>query len=197
MPPPDGWSDPRLRELLDRLCQHARLNPLVQSRVDTDDVRQEVGARILKAPPADMLGKPVEVWMKYLREVFDSVVTDLHRKHLLAGKRSAGQEVREEAFGKGHSPESAPDLGQVLRSPDTTPSQRVVKTEELDLMRAAIERLPREQKLAIEYQLLGMGPSQIALKLGKSPDSVQSLLFRATLALKSMMNPPGREVLHG
>ncbi len=187
---PRDWSDPRLVALLDQLCATAKVNPKVQAREDSDDLRSDVHRRLM-ASAASLAGKPLPVWEAYLRQTFQSARDDLHARHLDAAKRSVEREVRADAFAAGHSPDSAPGLPGVLPSGYTSTSDRVVKNEELERLDAAIAQLPENQQRAIKGFLADKGPTQIAAEMGITPDAVISLLARANLKLKTAMTALG------
>ena len=184
----ESWEDPRLRALLDQLCAAARLDPRMQSRADRDDLRSKVCLKLAETPL--LVGKPQPVWENYLRKVFESVFIDFLRWER-AGKRDFGLEVREGQLAGGDSSGSTPGLGGVLAGPDTTPSQKAVKNEELDRLEAAIRRLPPDQQRAIRLHLERRGPTEIAAEMGKTADAVTSLIRRATLALTNDLTDTG------
>lgn len=182
MATPADWSDPRLMALLDQLQESARVGRRMQARADVEDVRAMVLERLTRHGP--LLGAPpLPVWESYLRQTFASVVVDLHRLHS-AEMRDYSREMNEAALADGHSADSAPQLAGVLPAPDTSPSQRAAKNEDLSRLDAAIERLSEDQRRVIRLHLAGHGPSAIAAQIGRSPDSVSSLIRRAMLQLK-------------
>jgi RNA polymerase sigma factor (sigma-70 family) len=187
MTSPTDWSDKRLLDLLDQLCANAKVNHKVQSREDMDDVRSDVLRKLLSVS-GPSLGKPLAVWENYLRRAFDSALADVHRRHLSADKRDAAKEISESAFGTEVLSDSAVGFQEVLVAQDTSPTKRAVKNEEVIRLEEAVERLPQDQRRVIRDYLAGKGPTQIAAEIGATPDSVSSLLFRATLSLKSAMN---------
>jgi RNA polymerase sigma factor (sigma-70 family) len=181
---PTSWTDPRLAQLLDRLCATAGRNRRLQSRVDEDDVRQEVLCRLLRVAP--LAGRPLAVWEAYLRQVFDSATEDLRRRHT-ADKRDMTREVREGDLSPGHSADSTPQLAAVLPGSDTTPSQAAVRNEVEERLEAALSRLPANQQRAFRLKRAGHGPTAIAQMMGLTPDAVTSLIGRATLAVQHVI----------
>src|SRR5262245_24993744 len=67
------------------------LGPRLRTRVEPDDVIQEVGVRLLQYEPKEEDGS-VERFRALLRKVAQHIVTDLHRHHFQASKRGRGAE---------------------------------------------------------------------------------------------------------
>lgn len=70
-------------------------------------------------------------------------------------------------------------------SKDATPEQQLLLNERIEMVKAAIDRLPEKQRSAIilrEYEQ--MDYQEIAAILGQTVSSVKSLLFRARASVK-------------
>jgi len=82
-------------------------------------------------------------------------------------------------------------LDQMLAAPSgATPSRMLAKLELSDLVRAAVEQLSDEQRLAVILNKFeDMSYRDIAGVLGKSEMAVKSLLSRARSALKEVLEP--------
>ena len=82
-------------------------------------------------------------------------------------------------------------LDQMLAAPSgATPSRLLAKAELSDLVKAAVEQLSDEQRLAVILNKFeDMSYRDIAGVLGKSEMAVKSLLSRARAALKEVLEP--------
>ena len=66
----------------------------------------------------------------------------------------------------------------------TSPSQKCVKAEEADLLRAAIAKLPPDQRTAVTLKYLeGLPVAEVADRMGKTNDSVANLIYRGQNAV--------------
>ncbi|MDO7905052.1 sigma-70 family RNA polymerase sigma factor [Paenibacillus sp. JX-17] len=77
-----------------------------------------------------------------------------------------------------------------MASPDAVPEQAILRSEKVEMVREAINRLPEKQRSALilrEYDQLDY--QEIATILNQSVSSVKSLLFRARSSVKSQMEP--------
>jgi len=69
-----------------------------------------------------------------------------------------------------------------------TPSGEAIAREELELLEAALARLPEEQRQVIVFaRVVGMSHAQIAKETGKSQVALRSLLHRALARLSEEM----------
>jgi RNA polymerase sigma-70 factor, ECF subfamily len=163
-----------------------RLDKRLAARVDPSDIVQETMidadrrlAKFLRQPTVPLL-----VW---LRKIAAERVIDIHRRHLGSQCRSVIREHREsQSFG-----ESACELIELITNGKTSPSGELMRKEQIEQIRAAINRLPaRYRDVLVMRHFDQMEPEEIARVLGTSPGAVRARLLRALLRLKEMLETP-------
>ena len=71
----------------------------------------------------------------------------------------------------------------------TTPSQRLLKTEQVEVLADAVAQLPEEQQNAVIFQhLQGKSLSELARLLDRSEAAAAGLLYRGLKKLRSVMS---------
>ena len=81
----------RYRKRLKQMVRF-RLNRLLQGRVDDSDILQETYLEAAKRLPDYLATEPLPFFL-WLRHITGEKIIDVHRRHLGAKKRSAGQEI--------------------------------------------------------------------------------------------------------
>jgi RNA polymerase sigma-70 factor (ECF subfamily) len=84
-------------------------------------------------------------------------------------------------------------LDAVGERPDPDPSRAdpAIFSAERDVVRAALALLPEDQRAAVELGHAGWSGRQIGAALGKSPEAVKMLRFRAVSALRTILSDTG------
>jgi RNA polymerase sigma factor (sigma-70 family) len=72
-----------------------------------------------------------------------------------------------------------------------TPSRNVACREAIEALLESIERLPREQREAIQLSLAGKELDEIAEALGRTRGAVRGLIHRARVRLRDELGSPG------
>lgn len=67
------------------------------------------------------------------------------------------------------------------------PEEAAVTRSDLDEIRIALRRLPRDQRLVVEFELADLTTREIASALGRSANAVRILRFRAYAQLRPML----------
>jgi RNA polymerase sigma-70 factor (ECF subfamily) len=159
-------------ELLER--NHRRVLNLayryLRDRAGAEDVVQET---FLKLYAARDRYTPSARFSSYLLRIASNVcLSKLRRKRPLS--------LAEDEEGRGGE----------LPDPDAAaPSAEMLSDELKDRVRAAVERLPDRQRLAIVLNKFeGLDYKQVGEHLGLSPTATKSLLHRARMALKEQLS---------
>ena len=160
-----------------------QLDKRLKARVDPSDIVQETMidadrklARFLQEPSV-----PVLVWLRKL--AFERVI-DTHRRHLGSQCRTVIREHREAEFLGG----SVPELMQLIATGRTSPSDELMRVEEIDRVRKAIDSLPlRYRQVLVMRHFDQMEPDEIARVLGLTPGAVRGRILRALLRLKETL----------
>jgi RNA polymerase sigma-70 factor (ECF subfamily) len=77
-----------------------------------------------------------------------------------------------------------------VADPDASPEERAAADSELAQLRAALRRLPDDQRAVLELQLAELSPQEIAAALGRSLNAVRLLRLRAIRAIRPLLDQP-------
>lgn len=157
------------------------LGAALRKKVEPEDVFQEMSAEALRALPTAQFDQiPPFSW---LCQVAERRIVDLHRKLIVAQKRSAEREVALDAPSGG-------DVGLLnyLAASMTTASQAFSREVREARLRAGLEQLPPEQREVLRLRYNESLPSQeIAQRIGKSDGAVRVMLTRALKRLQTVL----------
>ncbi|HEX3656277.1 MAG TPA: sigma-70 family RNA polymerase sigma factor [Pirellulales bacterium] len=159
-----------------------RLGPAIRTKVEPDDILQEVSIEAVRCWPAmrAQLGAP----FSWLCGVAERRIVDAHRRFFGAEKRNAGREVSLARGGE----TSAGGLLNLLVASLTTPTQAISRDNRHALLQEALARLPVEQQDALRLRYIEKLPSKdIAAQLGKSDGAVRVMLTRALKSLQTLL----------
>ena len=177
----DGYRD-RLRKMI-----RLRLDRRLSGRVDTSDVLQDayldVRRRIAEYA-RDPAAMPFHLW---LRLVAGQRLTDVHRHHLGAQMRDAGQEG---SLHRGPFPQAdSVSLAAQLLGTLTTPSQAVIKAETRLLVQEALNSMdPIDREVLTLRHFEHMSNDVTALVLGLSKSAASNRYIRALRRLKEILS---------
>lgn len=165
-----------------------RLDRRLRARLDASDVIQEIlteaDGRLdaylaQQPPPLPPLG--------WLQQIANDRITDVHRRHLGAECRALGREqIRLD-------PSAEPsELIQSLIDSQSSPSQQVVRVEQLSLLRATLAGLPdRDRQVLTLRYLEHRDVRSIAEALELSEPAVKARILRALLRLRDRLGRGG------
>ena len=84
--------------------------------------------------------------------------------------------------------DSSARLEAWLAGEQSTPSQQVMRNEQLQRLASALAQLPDEQRMAVELKhLQGLTVAVVAERMGRSRASVVGLLFRGLKKLRELL----------
>lgn len=169
--------------LIDRY-QRSVLNTVwrfLGNRAVAEEVTQEVFVRIFRAAATYERKAKFETWLHHI--VFN----------LCANAADYGRRRRTLSIDRPSQDEDAAPI-DVIAHEDRGPAENLAGAEASRLVRAAIERLPEQQRAALILSRYESLPYQeIALALDVSLEAVKSLLFRARENLKRLLEPYVRD----
>jgi RNA polymerase sigma-70 factor (ECF subfamily) len=175
----------RFREYLVLLAR-LQVTPGLRDRVDLSGVVQQTlleAFQELEKAPRDRTEGEMAAW---LRSILGHNLADGLRK-LAAGKR----DVRRDRSLAAALDDSASRLGDWLAAQESSPSQKVIRQEQMLRIAAALAALPENQRRAIElHHLQGWPLADIAGALNTSKPAVAGLLHRGLKALRSGLEEP-------
>lgn len=158
----------------------AVLEHLVGNRHQAEDLAQEVFLRIYRARNTYQPNAKFATWLfKIVNNLaLNQMRNRSRRREMSTDFRPDGSQFHE-AFA---------DAVQV--SSGQMPARRLDKLEMRDIIRLALESLNERQRLAILLcKFEGMSYADIALAMDMSPKAVKSLLSRARVRLKDLLEP--------
>ena len=160
--------------------QHLRTR--YQGKLDQSDIVQQ---SLLYAFTArgQFVGQTEAERLAWLRQILVHTVAQATRG-LLTQKRDIKRERNIEA----DLDASSMRLGNFLASPDSSPSQVMVRAENLRVLADAIERLPEDQREVLMLRYWSdMSVKELSETLGKTPAAIAGLLHRATKKLRRLL----------
>jgi RNA polymerase sigma-70 factor (ECF subfamily) len=174
----------RFRRRLRRMVA-VRFDLRLAARVDPSDVVQETLAEAAALLDRYLQERPLPFY-PWLRQMAQRRLIELHRRHVLAQRRTV---VREEALG-GLPDRSAVALAERLFGRLSSPSAHLHRKERRDRVRAALAALPEKDREVLVLRILeGLPTRETAAVLGLSEVAVRSRQVRALERLKALLGP--------
>lgn len=156
------------------------LEHLVGDRDLAEDLAQEVFLRVYQARKTY---RPEAKFSTWLFTIANNVASNINRT------RYRRRELRWRA-GPGGSSQSPPLECTLLASTGQIPARQLDKAEIRDVVRLALSSLSERQRLAVLLNKFeGMSYADIAETMGLSPQAIKSLLARARVHLRAMLEP--------
>ncbi|MGQ0636980.1 MAG: sigma-70 family RNA polymerase sigma factor [Planctomycetaceae bacterium] len=179
----------RYRRRLRRLFA-VRMDSRLAVRVDPSDAVQDTFFLAAQRLPDYLDRRPLPFY-PWLRQLAMERLIQLHRQHVLAGKRS----VRREAPRAPSLPdESINMLAERLVVCDSAPDRALHREEQGLRVRQAINRLPaRDREILVLRYLEQLSTKQIGAVLGLSVAAVKLRHFRAVRKLRERLETGSRE----
>jgi RNA polymerase sigma-70 factor (ECF subfamily) len=178
----------RLAQLLERyrayllLLVRLQLTAPLRDKVDLSGVVQQTLWEAIEHLEKTG-GLPPEEPTALLRRLLANNLADEFRRHR-AHKRDAAREQSLDAALQ----QSSARLEALLAAPESSPSKRAERNEELLQLAASLEALPAPQRTAVElHYLRGWTLAMIAEQMGRSRPAVAGLLQRGLAALRTTM----------
>ncbi len=175
----------RYRDRLRKLV-HLRLDRRLSGRIDPSDVLQDAYLDVARRFP-EYAADPAVPFYLWLRTLTGQRLVELHRRHLGAQMRDAGQEV---SLYRGALPAaSSVSLAQHLLAGLTSPTQAAVREEmRLRLQEAlnSMDALDREVVVLRHFEELSN--AEAAEVLGIEPPAASKRYIRALRRLKAILD---------
>lgn len=157
-----------------------------RTRIEPEDILQEVYAaawRRLRSATFDGRAGLI-AWMK---TIADNKIIDAGRA-LRSAKRDVARNV---AATPGST--SYYELAQRLSAPDATPSSMAARNEAAALLAVQIGRLPTSYRTVVQLRFReGMPVPDVAAIMGRSPEAIHMLCYRALKKLRGLMGASSR-----
>ena len=171
---------PRLKQML-----QFRMDPRLRVRADLSDVLQE--AYIEAYRRLDHYARQPDMsFYLWLRQVTMQRMIDSHRRHLMASKRDARQEVP--LASEGYNASTSAAIARHLIDAIVSPSQIAVRQEMLEQLESTLESMDdidREVLALRHFEELGNG--EVAELLGISEGAASNRYVRALSRLRKLL----------
>jgi RNA polymerase sigma-70 factor (ECF subfamily) len=169
------------RQLLERYRDNirrmiaTRLDRRLAQRVDASDIVQETLADAAGKLDGYFRERPLP-FFGWLRQIASEHIRHAYRRHMFAQRRS----VMRESAPPEINDESAIQLGRMLTSHDTSPSNRLVREEQTEQVLAALAELPAtDREVLVMRYLEQVETADIADALAITEGAVRLRLLRA------------------
>jgi len=173
------------REYL-RLLARLQLDPQLRGKIDPSDVVQET---LLKAHAKmdQFRGQTDAERAAWLRQLLANTLADTLRKFRGGARDVARERPRDAAL-----EESSARLEALLATEQSSPSQQIVRQEQLLRLAEALAQLPEDQRSAVELKHLhGYQVAAIAQQMNRTRPAVVGLLYRGLKKLRALLNEEG------
>ena len=161
-----------------------KLGAALRSRVEPDDIFQEVSTTAVRDLPGYDLGERDP--FGWLCQLVDRRIVDAHRRLIGSKKRSAEREVP--LGGAGEADRRA--LIDLLVASLTSPSEQFARNQRGALLLDALEKLSPDWRDALRMRYAQRLPTKvIAERMGKTDGAVRVMLTRALDRLQELLGP--------
>jgi RNA polymerase sigma-70 factor (ECF subfamily) len=174
----------RYRDRLKRMVR-LRMDRRLQGRVDPSDVLQDAYLDLAKRMP-EYAARPTIPFFLWLRLLTGQRLLALHRRHLGAKMRDAGQELslnHEMPFA------SSVSMAEQLLGGLTSPTQAAMKAEMQARLQEALERLePMDREVLVLRHFEELSNNETAAVLGIQKTAASNRYIRALKRLKDVLS---------
>ena len=169
---------PRLRRMVS-----LRLDPRVRRRVDSSDILQEAFVEVTRRLD-EYEGDAGLSFFVWVRLVTGQKLVDLHRQHLGAEKR----DVRREILPAAPMPASSISLARAIIDHSPTPSQRLMREEQQERLRAALDGMKEsDREILMLRHFERLSNEECAEVLGLTPSGAKLRHMRAATRLREVL----------
>lgn len=160
-----------------------RLGAALRSKLEVEDVYQEVSAEAVRSlPTVDLTSRDPFGW---LCQVAERRIIDAHRRFFGAAKRDAGREL---SIDKQAVDQSRAGMIEMLIASMTTASEAFSRNVRYAQLNTALAALPQDQREALRLRYVeGLPSKEIAERLGKSDGAVRVMLTRSLNRLQQIL----------
>ncbi|CAN5291820.1 hypothetical protein BH10PLA2_BH10PLA2_08890 [soil metagenome] len=175
-----------------RLIARMECDPRFEGKLDLSGVVQQTLLEAYQARTS-FSGSTESERAAWLRRILANNLTDAVRK-ASAGVRDVNRERSLEAGIE----ESSSRLEAWLTAQQSSPSQKVVREEQLRHLATALARLPDDQRIVVQlHHLQGWSLRDVAEHLGRTRGAIASLIFRGMSALRRELGEQTSRDQHG
>lgn len=163
------------------LVAHRELPHTLRGKLGPSDVVQETAVDAQRAFSA-FRGSTAEECFAWLRSILRNNVVDAVRRYELSQKRASGREIS-------LATEAGRRQGGLVELPHGLPDGSAIRHEDADALTLAMARLSGDHQAVLRLRYWeGLSFPEIGERLGRSPDAVRKLWYRAVERLQEAMN---------
>jgi len=182
---PENWELERFSNYL-RLLARLQIDPALRAKLDASDIVQQT---LLQAHEFrdQFRGQSEAELAGWLRTILANTLAAAVRRYAADARDLKRERSLEEGLA-----DSSARLENWLAAEQSSPSQRVIRIEELVRLAGALAQLPDEQRQVIElHHLKGWPVAEVAAIMQRSKPSVMGLLFRGQKKLRELLHESG------
>ena len=174
------------RSVLRRIVA-VRMDPRLSARLDPSDVVQEILFDASRGMEAYLTSPPVP-FLAWLRQLARRKLIDLHRRHVVAGRRSVrAEELDLDAW----QPATIVRFAERVLADDTSPGERLIRAEQHSAVKAALAELASEDREILTMRFLEqLRSAEIAEVLGVTEGAAKARILRALLRIRNRLGGP-------
>jgi RNA polymerase sigma-70 factor (ECF subfamily) len=179
------WALERFREYL-RLLARLHLDARLPGKLDASDIVQQAllqahenREQFRGASEAELAG--------WLRTILANVLAAALRRFAAGARDLARERALQDSLNQ-----SSAHIEAWLAAEQSSPSEQVMRVEELVRLAAALAKLPGDQREAIElHHLKGSSIAEVAKVMNRTKPAVMGLLFRGQKKLRELLQESG------
>ena len=179
---PGEWHPEHYRDLLCVLARQIQMDPRLRRRFDASDLVQETLLKATQNLEQFRGGTEAEL-VRWLQGILQNALADAIRQ-----ARAQKRDVAQEEVIAAVVHDSSARLHNWLVGPDSSPSQRAEREEQLRHLAAALTKLsPDQRDVILLRDSLDTPIRTIAEQLGRSEKAVAGLLLRGRRKLRELL----------
>jgi RNA polymerase sigma-70 factor (ECF subfamily) len=168
------------------LLARMQIGRLLRGKLDAEDLLQETSLEAHRAI-ARFRGTSEVAFRAWLRQILAAVLSNQVRRY----RGTKGRDARLERRLVEDLDRSSRALDRGLVAVQSSPSQQIARRERALLLAEALAVLPEDYRDVIVFRHLeGLGFAEVALRMGRTEDSVKNLWVRALARLRRTLDDP-------
>lgn len=179
------WILEAYREYL-RLLVRLQLGSFLRAKLDASDIVQQVMLHAHENRSQFRGGTEAE-WLGWLRTILANTLAMTARRF-----DTQSREVSRERSLEAELDLSSARLESLLAADQSSPSERVVRVEEVLNLARALAQLPEDQRRVVElHHLRGLSVADVAQEMERTRPAIVGLLFRGLKRLRELLRDQG------
>lgn len=177
----DDWELERYSQYL-RLLARLQLDHRLSAKLDESDVVQQT---LLQAHQHkdQFRGHTEAELMGWLRTILANTLAGAVRRFTTEARDFGRERSLQDNLN-----ESSARLEGFLAAEQSSPSERVMRVEELVRLAGALAQLPEDQRVVVElHHLKGMPVAEVAEAVGRTKPAIMGLLFRGLKKMRTLL----------